>query len=68
MNLIEINETNQQKTNVSVSNLTLDLQQAVNIINADYQQIDIEDRIFLTRAISKAIENLSNKGGSYVGN
>jgi plasmid stability protein len=68
MNLIEIKETNQQKTNVSVNNLSRDLQQAVKIINAEYQKMDAEDRIFLTRAISKAIENLSNKGGSYVGN
>lgn len=61
MNLIEISETNQQKTNVSVNNLSRDLQQAVNIINAEYQQIDIEDRNFLNYVLKKVLNNLPKK-------
>ena len=46
-------------------NLSRDLRQAIKIINAEYQQIDWEDQIFLNLALTDALVTLEAKGVGY---
>ncbi len=47
-------------------NLSRDLQQAINLINAEYQQIDWEDQAFLNRVLTDTLSNFEAEGGDYV--
>ncbi|CAN5426036.1 hypothetical protein BH18ACI1_BH18ACI1_11400 [soil metagenome] len=45
-------------------NLRCDLQQAVKIINTEYQQLDWEDQAFLNRVFTDALPSFEAKGGN----
>ncbi len=55
MNLIErvaVKQLNSEETKI---NLSGDLRQAIEIINADYQQIDWEDQAFLNQVLNTVL-------------
>jgi hypothetical protein len=56
---------NQSKLSLEIKTIEKELVQARNVINAEYQQMDDEDRIFITQTINRVIEYLSEKGGVY---
>ena len=59
------NETSAVKQPISVTanrNLSRDLRQAINIINAEYQNIDWEDQSFLNRVLTDALFSFETKG------
>ncbi|MGI8542160.1 MAG: hypothetical protein ACR2MD_01615 [Aridibacter sp.] len=61
MNLIErvaVKQLNSEETKI---NLSGDLQQAIKIINADYQQIDWEDRAFLNQVLNTVLNTFEYK-------
>lgn len=41
--------------------LSHDLRQAIHVINAEYQQIDWEDQVFLNRVLTNALQHLEAK-------
>lgn len=49
-------------------NLSRDLRQAINIINAEYQRIDWEDQAFLNRVLADALSTFEVEGGEYADN
>lgn len=61
MNHIEIKAVNQIFTAPTNENLSRDLRQAIQIINAEYQQIDWEDQTFLNRVLNNVLKNLEAK-------
>ena len=52
----------------TTKNLSRDLRQANNIINAKYQQIDWEDRTFLNRVLTDALSNFETRRERYANN
>jgi hypothetical protein len=62
MNHIEPRTVNQPKTEFTNEQTSIDLRQATKAINADYQQINWKDRLFLNRILSDAIKILEVKG------
>lgn len=65
MNHIEIIKVKQPKKDRQ--QIGSDLRQAIKIINAEYQQIDYEDQLFLNRVLTDTLKTLENKGDQYVG-
>lgn len=61
MNLIESVAVKQPISKKSKTNLSRDLRQAIKIINADYQQMDWEDRAFLNHILSDVLNDLNKK-------
>ncbi len=61
MNHIESAAVVQTFSAESKESLSRDLCQAIKIINADYQEIDWEDQLFLNRVLSNALQNLEVK-------
>ena len=52
----------------TTENLSRDLRQANNIINAKYQQIDWEDRTFLNRVLTDALSSFETRRERYADN
>jgi hypothetical protein len=46
------------QNNIKTNEICFDLRQAIKVVNAEYQQIDSEDSLFLTRVIRNALELL----------
>ena len=64
MNNIEMRAAAQQ-INLSTSDkLNRNLRRALNIINAEYQQIDWEDQAFLNRVLNDDLSSFEAKGGN----
>lgn len=61
MNLIERVAVKQPNPEKSKTNLGGDLRQAIEIINADYQQMDWEDRAFLNQVLNTVLNTFKYK-------
>lgn len=68
MNNNETLAVRQPITASETKNLSRDLRQAINIINAEYQKMDWEDQAFLNRVLTDALSNFETKGGKYADN
>lgn len=64
MNNNETLAARQPLTASANEHLKCNLRQAINIINAEYQQIDWEDQAFLNRVLTDALSNFETKGES----
>ena len=65
------NETLAVRQPITISaneKLRIDLQQALKILNSEYQQIDSEERTFLNRVLTDALSSFEAKGGVYANN
>ncbi len=65
MNHIETATVNQPKIRPSSEMVIRDLRQAVKVINADYQQLDLEDTLFLNSVLTDALDIIESKEGLY---
>jgi len=52
----------------TTENLSRDLRRAINLINAEYEQIDWEDRTFLNRVLSDALSSFETRREIYADN
>ena len=62
MNDIEISAERQLIFVRSEDNLNRDPRQALTVINADYQQLEWDDQLFLNRVLNNALEELEVEG------
>lgn len=65
MNHIETRTDNQSKIEQPTEKVSRDLRQAIKVINADYQQIDWEDKLFFNRVLTDALTFIENKKTLY---
>jgi hypothetical protein len=66
MNHIETRTDIQSKIEQSSEKVRRDLRQVIKVINADYQQIDWEDKLFFNRVLTGALTFAENKKVIYV--
>lgn len=64
MNNVETLAVRQPITASANEKLRRDLQQALEIINTEYQQIDWDDGAFLNHGLTDALSSLEAKGGN----
>lgn len=63
MNHIETTMDYQPKIESLTEKIICDLRQAIKVVNADYQQIDWEDRAFLNRVLNEVLKIFETTGG-----
>ena len=64
MNNSETLSVRQPITASTNENQRRDLLQAIKVINAEYQQIDREDRAFFNRVLTDALASFEARGGN----